>query len=83
MQAHAMPPTRQKRLVVDTFARYRIDNPLRFFQATGGSMLRGISRRLSDKIVIEFHIANEPLLSVARVTGIALKNVDRFPFLMR
>ncbi|MCZ8258843.1 MAG: protease modulator HflC [Beijerinckiaceae bacterium] len=31
----------QKRLVVDTFARYRIDNPLRFFQATGGSMLRG------------------------------------------
>jgi modulator of FtsH protease HflC len=31
----------QKRLVVDTFARYRIENPLRFFQATGGSMLRG------------------------------------------
>jgi rod shape-determining protein MreB len=49
----------------------------------GGSMLRGISRRLSDKIGIEFHIANEPLLSVARGTGIALKNVDRFPFLMR
>lgn len=49
----------------------------------GGSMLRGISRRLSDKIGIEFHIANEPLLSVARGTGIALKNVDRFPFLTR
>jgi len=49
----------------------------------GGSMLRGISRRLSEKIGIEFHIANEPLLSVARGTGIALKNVDRFPFLMR
>lgn len=49
----------------------------------GGSMLRGICRRLSDKIGIEFHIANEPLLSVARGTGIALKNVDRFPFLMR
>lgn len=31
----------QKRLVVDTFARYRIENPLRFFQATGGSALRG------------------------------------------
>ncbi len=31
----------QKRLVVDTFARYRIDNPLRYFQATGGSALRG------------------------------------------
>ena len=49
----------------------------------GGSMLRGICRRLSDKIGIEFHIANEPLLSVARGTGIALKNVDRFPFLTR
>lgn len=48
----------------------------------GGSMLRGISRRLSEKIGIEFHIANEPLLSVARGTGIALKNVSRFPFLM-
>jgi membrane protease subunit HflC len=31
----------QKRLVVDTFARYRIENSLRYFQATGGSMLRG------------------------------------------
>lgn len=49
----------------------------------GGSMLRGICRRLSEKIGIEFHIANEPLLSVARGTGIALKNVSRFPFLMR
>lgn len=31
----------QKRLVVDTFARYRIENALRYYQATGGSMLRG------------------------------------------
>jgi modulator of FtsH protease HflC len=31
----------QKRLVVDTFARYRIDNPLRYFQATGGVSARG------------------------------------------
>ena len=49
----------------------------------GGSMLRGISKRLADKIGIEFHIANEPLLSVAKGTGVALKNVDRFSFLMR
>ncbi len=49
----------------------------------GGSMLRGISRRLADKIGIEFHVANEPLLSVAKGTGVALKNVDRFSFLMR
>lgn len=31
----------QKRLVVDAFARYRIENPLRYFQATGGVPLRG------------------------------------------
>jgi modulator of FtsH protease HflC len=28
-------PSDQKRLVVDAFARYRIENPLRFFQAVG------------------------------------------------
>ena len=49
----------------------------------GGSMLRGISKRLADKIGIEFHVASEPLLSVAKGTGVALKNVDRFSFLMR
>jgi len=43
----------------------------------GGSMLHGISKRLADKIGIEFHVAAEPLLSVAKGTGIALKNVDR------
>jgi modulator of FtsH protease HflC len=31
----------QKRLVVDTFARYRIENGLRYFQATGGVTMRG------------------------------------------
>ena len=49
----------------------------------GGSMLRGISKRLADKIGIEFHVADEPLLSVAKGTGVALKTVDRFSFLMR
>lgn len=49
----------------------------------GGSMLRGISKRLADKIGIEFHVADEPLLSVAKGTGVSLKNVDRFSFLMR
>jgi modulator of FtsH protease HflC len=31
----------QKRLVVDTFARYQIKDPLRYFQATGGLEFRG------------------------------------------
>ncbi len=53
------------------------------YLAGGGALLRGLDKRLSDKINIPFHVADDPLHSVARGTGIALKNVDRFPFLMR
>ena len=50
----------------------------------GGALLRGLDRRLTDKINIQFHIADDPLHSVAKGAGIALKkNVDRFSFLMR
>ena len=49
----------------------------------GGALLRGLDKRLTDKIGIQFHVAEEPLLAVARGTGIALKNVDKFSFLMR
>ncbi len=51
--------------------------------AGGGALLRGLDKRLTDKINIPFHIAEDPLHSVAMGTGIALKNVDRFTFLMR
>ena len=49
----------------------------------GGALLRGLDKRLSDKINIEFHVAEDPLLCVAKGTGTALKNVSRFSFLMR
>jgi len=51
--------------------------------AGGGALLRGLDKRLSDKINIPFHIAEDPLRAVARGTGIALKNVDNFSFLIR
>lgn len=53
------------------------------YLAGGGAMLRGLAKRLTDKITIPFHVADEPLLSVARGTGIALKNVNNFGFLIR
>jgi rod shape-determining protein MreB len=53
------------------------------YLAGGGALLRGLDKRLSDKISIPFHIAEDPLQAVARGTGIALKNVDKFPFLMK
>ena len=49
----------------------------------GGAQLRGLDKRLSDKINIPFHVAEEPLLCVAKGTGIALRNVDKYTFLMR
>jgi rod shape-determining protein MreB len=53
------------------------------YLAGGGALLRGLDKRLTDKLNIQFHIAEDPLRAVARGTGIALKNVDKFPFLIR
>jgi rod shape-determining protein MreB len=49
----------------------------------GGALLRGLGKRLTDKISIPFIVAEDPLHCVARGAGIALKNIDRFTFLMR
>ena len=49
----------------------------------GGALLHGLARRLTDKITIPFHVADDPLHSVARGTGVALKNVNNFGFLLR
>ena len=54
------------------------------YLAGGGALLRGLDRRLSDKIKIPFIVADDPLHAVARGTGIALKNVEHSPaYLMR
>lgn len=49
----------------------------------GGALMRGLDKRLTDKLGIQFHVADDPLHAVARGTGIALKNADNFSFLMR
>ena len=48
----------------------------------GGALLRGLDKRLTDKINIPFHVAEDPLHSVAKGTGVALKNIHNFSFLM-
>lgn len=53
------------------------------YLAGGGSMLRGLDKRISLKTKLPVHIAEDPLRAVARGTGIALKNIDRFQFLIR
>ena len=49
----------------------------------GGALLRGLDKRLTEKINISFIVAEDPLHCVAKGAGIALKNVNRFNFLMR
>lgn len=48
----------------------------------GGALLRGLDKRLTDKINIPFHVAEDPLHSVAKGTGVALKHIHDFSFLM-
>jgi len=53
------------------------------YLAGGGALLRGLDKRLTDKIGIEFHVAEDPLHAVAKGTGVALKNIKHFKFLKR
>jgi rod shape-determining protein MreB len=53
------------------------------YLAGGGALLRGLDKRISIKTKLPVHVADDPLRAVARGTGIALKNIDRFQFLMR
>ena len=51
--------------------------------AGGGSLLRGLAKRLTEKINIPFYVADDPLRAVARGTCLALKNTENYTFLMR
>ena len=49
----------------------------------GGALLRGLDKRISNKIKLPVHVAEDPLRAVARGTSIALKNIDKFQFLIK
>lgn len=48
------------------------------YLAGGGSMLRGLDKRLSQKTELPVYIAEDPLRAVVRGTGITLKNINKF-----
>lgn len=58
-----------------------VDNGI--WLAGGGSLLRGMAKRFSQKTNIEFHVADDPLKAVARGTCAALKHTDDYKFLMK
>lgn len=53
------------------------------YLAGGGSLLRGLDVRISDKTQLTVHIADDPLHAVARGTAIALKHFNKFQFLIK
>lgn len=53
------------------------------YLAGGGSLLRGLDKRIHMKTNLPVHVADDPLHAVARGTGIALKNFDKFTFLIK
>lgn len=53
------------------------------YLAGGGSLLRGLDKRIQKKTKLKVHVAEDPLRAVARGTSIALKNFDKFPFLIK
>ncbi len=48
------------------------------YLAGGGSMLRGLDKRLSQKTDLPVYIAEDPLRAVVRGTGLTLKNIERY-----
>jgi rod shape-determining protein MreB len=48
------------------------------YLAGGGSMLRGLDKRISQKTDLPVFIAPDPLRAVVRGTGLVLKNLVRF-----
>ena len=48
------------------------------YMAGGGSLLRGLDKRISKKTQLQVHVTEDPLKAVARGTSIALKNFDKF-----
>ena len=48
------------------------------YLAGGGSMLRGLDKRISLKTDLPVYIAEDPLRAVVRGTGMALKNLNKY-----
>ena len=53
------------------------------YLAGGGSLLRGLDKRINKITQLPVHVVEDPLRAVARGTAIALKNLDKFESLTK
>ena len=53
------------------------------YLACGGSLLRGLDKRINKITQLPVHVVEDPLRAVARGTAIALKNLDKFESLTK
>lgn len=53
------------------------------YMAGGGSLLRGLDKRIALKTKLQVHVCDDPLRAVARGTNIALKNHRKYKFIMQ
>ncbi|MEA3451101.1 MAG: rod shape-determining protein, partial [Bacteroidota bacterium] len=53
------------------------------FLTGGGALLRGLDKRLTEKTKLPVQVADDPLHAVVNGTFISLKNINKFPFLMK
>ncbi|MDO5607232.1 MAG: rod shape-determining protein [Capnocytophaga sp.] len=53
------------------------------YMAGGGSMLRGLDKRISLRTELPVYVAEDPLRAVVRGTGITLKNLEKFKTILK
>ena len=76
----ALPRGADRRLARSIDESGRVDEAT--LEIVGGALLRGLDVRFAAKTKLPVHIAEDPLRAVVRGTGIALKNIGRFKFLI-
>lgn len=85
--AQEVNPSDQKRLVVDAFARYRIDNPLRFYQALGtvananaqlANLLNSALRRVLGEVTFIHVVRDERSSLMSRIRGLLDQEANAF-----
>ncbi|MEQ9490474.1 MAG: protease modulator HflC [Alphaproteobacteria bacterium] len=82
-----IPTIDQKQMIVNAFARYKITNPLRFFQSVGSeagmnarlpNIINSALRQVLGDVQLARVLTAERAVLMKQITGIASENADQF-----